>query len=264
MIWARPANALRHVEKLEARVTRIVAGFAASDVFWSSGCDPGWFLTNTSGSLIVPHMLWEVDSGDVIAVDEVDVGYGGAAPSRALTLLGELGLSDPVARGIAYSRRSVTQLGCDGSTVLHSIAHADWPGFQLHTPTRIGASWVLRVTSDNLRNSLLQAGAPPRPGAGKIGQMIARELDRVDLPDWAHGRRTARLFDDCGAAQDAGFVDRRPQRSPVPDRPRTYRLIVEQGLLQLWFELPEPGEAGVLSREARDLIANLDISDGPR
>ena len=33
MIWARPANALNHVEKLEARVTRIVAGFAASDVF---------------------------------------------------------------------------------------------------------------------------------------------------------------------------------------------------------------------------------------
>ena len=94
MIWARPTNALRHVEKLEARVTRIVAGFAASDVFWSSGCDPGRFLTNTSGSLIVPHMLWEVDSGDVIAVDEVDVGYGGAAPSRAFTLLGELGLSD--------------------------------------------------------------------------------------------------------------------------------------------------------------------------
>ena len=261
MIWARPANALRHVEKLDARVTRIVAGFAASDVFWSSGCDPRRFPTNSAGSLVVPHMLWDMSNGDVVAIDDVEVGYGGAAPRRAFSLLSELGLSDPVARGIAYSRRSLTRLGCDGRTVLQSIAHSDWPGFRLHTPTRIGTAWVLRVTADNLEDRLRPVGGPAmRPLTGRIAAMIADELDRDDLPGWARGSRIARYLPSRDAARNAGFVDRSDRNSPAPDRSRAYQLIVEQGSLQLWFELPDQqGAGGQLPRDAYVLMQNLRI-----
>ncbi len=204
-------------------MTRIVAGFAANDVFWSSGYEPGRFTTTPSGSLIVPHLLWELSNGDVLAIEDVQVGFGGAAPRRAFDLLYDLGVGDPVAREIAYSRRSVTTLEIGGDATVHVDAHDDWPGYRFNTPTRVGANWVLRVSADNLTGGLRPVGAPrtPRSVAGRIGSMIADELDRADTPAWARGPRTAEIVPTGVAAAAVGGPDRGTSRFPGWSREQT-------------------------------------------
>ncbi|MFD9667137.1 hypothetical protein ACFWAY_36965 [Rhodococcus sp. NPDC059968] len=262
VIHSDQGSALRRLGERDARVTRIVAGFAANDVFWSSGYEPSRFTTTPSGSLIVPHLLWELSNGDVLAIDDVQVGFGGAAPRRAFDLLCDLGVGDPVARDIAYSRRSVTNLGIGGAAAVQVDAHDDWPGYRFNTPTRVGASWVLRVSADNLTGGLRPVGVQrtPRTVAGRIGSMIADELDRTDTPAWACGPRIAEIVPTGVAAAAAGLPDSGTSRFPGAGKVQTDQLIVTQGGLQLWFELPEPTQPAGLPPEAHDLMTNLRIS----
>ncbi len=223
----------------------IIAAFDEFDLCFHSGVNPdayrsGWVLAP-------PNMLVRASWGAAYGVSDVNIGYSGTGPRNAEAFLEDLGVPDDEVREIIAHRFARYVPGGRVET-----AHGY---FGVQRPVFGGSALVARLGREDLLDPReVGAGARGRwRQAGESGdsvyQACLRVLGHDDRPAWLRGERVARVFLDADAAQDQGFDD---DRSTVFGRPEgPYRVIIEQGRMQLWLPIYNPTDpTEILSEEA--------------
>jgi hypothetical protein len=227
---------------------RIVASFADHDLLYMSQVDPDQLLRD--GFVYQPHMMIETNDDAWVAVDQVNVGYGGTGPGNAERELRGIGVDEDLAHRIAYHRRSDVEVD-QPDLAEHTN---DWPLYPLITPRPVGSWFVVPVA-----HSAEDVGDPRRRSLEQGPRTALRDwLDYLDrpqekLPRWVRGGRRVRVYLDREAARAAGFTE----ATLRPWRPThgTYPLIIEQGRLQLWVEIPISTDPTVLfTNEIHDAL----------
>lgn len=248
---------------------RIIASFSRSDPLYMSGIDPSALVDKRYGQDIhLPHMLIQSGDGDWVAVDNVNVGYGGTGPSNAFRELSGLGLSPELARSITASRVSDVNLDNPDDALLSS----SWPHVHLDAPSPLADFFVvvlptptenrlprMSVINDAFRRAQRQrttgdAGDdgydyteggfyPTRPIDPPLTRWLEK-LDSGDAPNWLCGQRRARVYLDRETAREHGFSQE--SRNPWGGPRAVYPVIIEQGRLQLWLSIPTSNDPTIL------------------
>jgi hypothetical protein len=226
---------------------RIVSGFEESDVWQGSGLSPLFFERDEW--LEVPHMAIQLDSGVWIGVQQVQVGYGGTGPGNARRALTGL-VPDDLAMKISEHRYSDVRLDDLDS----SIFSASWPYFDLDLPSYQDGRFVVWFNEDDVQLTEHIVGRPrsnffPTPRSTPLLKAWLDLLRSDEVPEWCSGTIRARVFLDATEATKQGFFVRRggiDRFSPT--------LVIEQGLLQLWFALSAAPEGAWLPREAYEIL----------
>lgn len=232
-------EAVGYLSDTKQSISRVIAGFYPLDVLIRSELDPERF--REGWSLQVPHMLWQIEDGSWIGIDEVNVGYGpgGTGPSAAYRALTDAGVHQNLAAS-AYERKFF-----DLDLAKGSHSREGHGPHRLQLPTPQGPAYVVKLEREDLRGTYEhdedKDQPTPEPVYGK--QRTAYEawiglLDEPALPAWLEGPRVGRVFSDPEAAREQGFttygsVELRRGNAP-------FQLIVEQGRLQLWVPIYPP------------------------
>ena len=239
---------------------RIIASFADSDTMWMAKIEPEAFLDlddRYGGLLNVPHMLVHTREGTWVAVDNVNVGYGGTGSSNALRELQGLGLDPDMAKQVAYSRVSDVDLEDPDNGLFTNR----WPHVPLGEPSPVGDFFVVVVPvedpSARARRLGIRNVAGPRdfeqthngfyatwPSEPPLARWISA-LDDPAAPEWLSGPRRARVFLDREVARAAGFAQLTLQPWQLGSY-GTYPVVIEQGRLQLWLDIPTSNDPTML------------------
>lgn len=229
-----PSAARHYLEETGRSIRRIVAGFAESDVLYASRQDPHVYTSGDGVTVSVPNMVWQLDDGNWVGIDDVSVGYGGTGPSNAYALLGSVGLDEGLASRVAGHRYSDVQLP-DGPA-MHRV---EWPLYNLALPAPDGDALVVILS----HGSWEPTEPSPDPSGFYPSEDGRSSLDywldflNSDPPPWAAGSRRARVFLSRSAAVDQGFFTQQygsRRASSVPN------IVIEQGTLQLWLMTHRP------------------------
>lgn len=228
---------------------RIASSFAYHDVLYMSQVDPERLVHE--GFVYQPNMMLQTNDSSWVAVNHVNVGYGGTGPSNAERELRGLGIDEDLAYQIAYSRVSDVRL----DNADHAFHTNEWPQYPLQTPTPLASWFVVPVVHDPV---LLGDGF-----RGQIGRLsltaLPDWLEYLDqpqdsLPAWLRGARRVRVYLDDRAARRDGFTVASLRRRE--GNFGGYPLIIEQGRLQLWVEIPVSTDPTVLfTNEIHDALA---------
>lgn len=228
---------------------RIAALFAYHDLLYMSQVDPERLVRE--GHVFQPNMMIQTEDESWAAVDHVNVGYGGTGPGNVERELRGLGVDEDLAYQVAYSRVSDVRL----DRLDEAIHSNEWPLYQLQTPMPVASWFVVPVVHDPV---LLGRGT--RAPAGRQALTALPDwLEYLDqpqesLPRWLRGARRVRVYLDYGAARADGFTvgTLRPWEANFGG----YPLIIEQGRLQLWVEIPISTDPTVLfTNEIHDALA---------
>lgn len=269
--WVRAGEVADHLRGRDYRwVDRVLASFGDRDTIFLSGLPPVVFRRPGASAFRAPHLLLHVTEPDEwIAVDDVQVGYGGYGPTQTRhVLVDELRLIDSeLVDAIAYSRVSIVDPNASPADWFHTD---DWPyvkvpsltvdpsGYAIsttevdHVPPGDGgfaaaAAWrARRVPSANEMN-------PPSGLHRWIELLDGRLPSKVAFPQWLKGERRARVFLDRQEAIRQGFQWRGENHSSPT-------VIIEQGDLQIWLRTPSPdNESQWLSDQAHRalMLANV-------
>ncbi len=242
-------RALRDYVATHAGIARIIAAFDDTDVVMTSGINPVGFLDQ--GSLRHPHLLIECGDGAHVAVDRVQVGYGGTGPSNTIDELQGIGVSDDIAYRIAHNRYSNVTFD-DHNQVVDEDITSEWPRDHTGgvTPHRDGFVALLSLdgytrapTPDEDSTEETYGGFyPTTPERTRLRAWLDLLTD-ASAPDWMRGDRRVRVyFGDAAAIRD-GFTEDQIWGGDNPSRlVDVFTLIIEQGLLQLWVLMPEPAD----------------------
>lgn len=233
---------------------RIVASFDEDDPLYMSQVDPSSFLNRDFGrGLRLPHMLVLTRADEWVAVDNVTVGYGGTGPSNALRELAGLGIQPELAENVAYSRVSDVDLDAPAEGLFTN----SWPHVHLEAPTPIGDYFVVVVPTsqgDDEDDLPLDPRLSETDSSGFYGtpdsQPALRRwlafLDAPDAPPWLRGTRRSRVYLDRPAAIEHGFTQTTLTPWNQGYRPHVFPVIIEQGRLQLWLDVPVSNDPTVL------------------
>lgn len=251
-----------------ARVVRSVSGFSEADVLEATGVDPR--LLSERDSIRPPNMMWLLDTGEWVGIDNVNVGYGGGGPRAAKTALLGAGISESIAEEIVYSRFCDTNDALNGS--IDGWTRSDrWPVYSRGIPLRSDDRMIV-MFGDGLytrHDSLLDVRGRPEvdengfypsaTGISRLDAWLAFLDDTAQLPHWAQGVRVARVFRNDAAASEAGFVAApfSPGRSSQAVHPS---VVIEQGDVQLWGVFPREGaSAAYLPEKAWEVLAKASV-----
>lgn len=249
-------------------VVRSISGFHSGDVLMRSGFHPQAFRYRHPDKYLVPHMLWQLGTGEWIGIDGVSVGYGGHGPGYAEKALRSAGLSEPVAARIVDSRF------CDVSALDTADpawdTSARWPVEPRQMPElREDGTLVVHTgerldslsTSHGLR---LKDNAPDPDESGFYPS--THEVDSVTawfnfldqspeaLPSWARGERTISFLLDDHSAGEHGYVKGGSRNgSRVQSFPS---VVVVQGAVQVWGHYYHRDQLRPLDPQVRELAAS--------
>lgn len=246
--------AASYVIEQGARVVRSISAFGESDTVLRAGLDPRVF--SAYGGLYPPNMLWQLDTGEWLAVSTTNVGYGGEGPHLARRALVAAGVSKEAADEIAAYRF------CDAVDVTDPETwelSRMWPVEGRTWPQLVGDSMVIpfgpRRPGKRWREAPQLAhqrdpdpsGFYPSSHATPGWEQWVDFLDQDELPVWARGRRRAWLFLDREIAAERGFEievfnNFHDRGSPT--------LVIEQGAIQLWAFCPSPDVPGRLAHDS--------------
>lgn len=235
---------------------RVVASFADSDSMYMAGLDPTSLLDARYGGLHLPKMLIQSRNEDWVAVDNVTVGYNGTGPSNAHRELTGLGLDPDLVHQIAYTR--VTDIDLDQPSA--AVSTNRWPHTNLAAPTPVGDYFVvvvsvedpsLRSTRSNVHNingprafeETHNGFYPTLPTEPALDRWLT-VLDDPTAPAWLRGPRRSRVYLDRGAARESGYC--REQLTPWQTSFGIYPVVIEQGRLQLWLDIPTSNDPSIL------------------
>lgn len=226
---------------------RIVSAFEESDVWQGSGLSPTFFERDEW--LEVPHMAIQLDSGSWVGVEQVQVGYGGTGPGNARRALAGL-VHEELAAKIAEHRYSDVDLTNPQASVFSS----SWPYFDLDLPDFQDGRFIVWFNEDDVQLTHRTVNEPssnffPKPRSTPLLKAWLDLLRSDSVPGWCSGTIRARVFLDPAEAAKQGFFVRRggiDRFSPA--------LVIEQGILQLWFALSAPPEGAWLPREAYEIL----------
>ena len=237
--WLKGAELQSFVAR-HGGIARIVAGFEDTDVYMRSGIDPTRLLhAGYGGHLRKPHMIIACVDGEITAVDNVQVGYGGTGPSNAIGELTGLGLSDDDAQRIAWSRFSDTHF-TDTLSVERQF-NSKWAQDDTGGVSPYGDGFIAVVSLDGytapaahtaITTAGREAADDPPPRRTRLRAWLDL-LASPDCPAWigSPSTRRVRIYLDRDAAALDGFASRDWRLQPYP-------LIIEQGALQLWVSFP--------------------------
>lgn len=260
-------TALREFVHSHGGPARIVASFDDWDAMHMAKLDPELFYRRGDG-LVRENMLVSCADGAWVAVDNVNVGYGGTGPTNAIRELETIGLDGELARDIAYSRVSDVFLNDTLAALSTSEFTREWPHTDLGPMERLDAGrFVVRINADGFGQDDDTDGAFARRRAEKdtLNGMLASEprrsrlrawMARFDDPDidWLYDRpRRGRVYLDWRPASAAGYTSRRMYPFELP---AVYTVIIEQGPIQLWLKVPSSNdEAQLFSPEVYATLA---------
>lgn len=234
--------------------SRILASFSDWDTLHMSQLDPQLFYRRGDG-IFRQHMLVSCADGAWVAVDNVNVGYGGTGPSNAIRELEGIGLAADLADRIACHRVSDVQLGDTLSALDTSLFTQDWPHTDLGRIELLDTDrLVVRIDADGFGQDDDAHRARRRAAADTMNGMYAAPprrsrlrawLSHFDDPEvsWLYGQpRRARVYLDWRTAAAAGYKSGPPLMIRSLDRPATYSVIIEQGPIQLWLKVPSSND----------------------
>lgn len=237
-----PAVAGQFVTDTARRITYIVTGAGLLDAFLASGLDPERMPVD-GHRLLPPRMLWRLDDGHWVGVEDVQFGYGGTGPSNTVRALTAAGVDEALALDVAGHGwaevdlvEQTEQLGPRSMTGRFPHAFLEQPG--------CGRAYVHTITGD----------------LGGEFEAWVDFLDRpaAQLPRWLRGERTARVFLEPQAATSQGFT-MRAVRSTGSISPKPATVVIEQGRFQLWLRTFTPEPPRRLSDETYDSLAKADL-----
>jgi hypothetical protein len=234
-----------YVTSIGARIVRSVSGFDAGDVLVQSGLDPRLFASADDDNVRVPYMLWQLDSGDWLGVGTATVGYGGTGCGYSRDALTRAGVSEVVANEIVRWRF------CDAVDIDDEetwIKTSEWPVHSRSTPSVVDDTMIvlfgdglrsIRSYHDNIhsdRERRNDAGESSYPSVTEEAHLEAwlRFLDDAEnLPEWAQGPRTARVFRNENSAAEDGFTATSAAWGRWGQTAHPC-VVIEQGHVQLW------------------------------
>lgn len=233
---------------------RIIASFSDLDAMYMAGLSPETFLDRDFGfGLRLPQMLILTRDGDWVAVHNVTVGYTGTGPSNARRELGGLGIPPDLIDLIVRSRVSDVDLDHPDQG-LHTH---QWPHVPLGPPWPVDDFFVSVVHVENelfTRSARdFHIGPPdgqtyggfyPSPPTEPPLTSWLKALDSPTKPEWMSGPRRARVYLDRSLARAHGFTLATLQ--PGSNQYVVYPVILEQGRLQLWLNIPTSNDPTVL------------------
>lgn len=237
--WLTPTmsggHAVRYLETTRRSIARIIAGFDASDVLLHSGLHPQAFEQAAGFPVYPPNMLWQLDDGNWLGIDDVNVGYLGTGSTNAQRALENAGVPADLAHDVAYAYRfSVTDVTAE------EIIECDkesprYPGGLF---VREGSAYVTKLDRQALAGRDRATSRRERNGEtlSELEQWL-HYLDG-DCPAWMNGERVARVFMSTESARAQGF----DEPHFVSGHGGPYPLIIEQGDLQLWIPFYPPTE----------------------
>ncbi|MGI6797669.1 hypothetical protein [Gordonia sihwensis] len=228
----------------------LLASFDDWDCIHLSGLSPLAFLD--SRFITTPHMLVQCADNEWAAVDNVNVGYGGTGGANARRELLGIGLAPDLADKVSNHRVSIVPLDTDlrAGTAAHfsqQWPHTDLTGLQL-AHDRL----VVPVDADGFGQIDEQSMATTRETADTLHGFypappgrhpLTAWLERLDEPGltWLDGSRRARVYLDRDTAYADGYTSRSLDRWTGL---ATYTVIIEQGPLQLWLDVPRSNDPG--------------------
>lgn len=258
-----------YVMSIGASIVRSISGFSSGDVLVQSGLDPRLFAEEGEQRLDIPSMLWQLDSGEWIGVSEVTVGYGGTGPDYARHALRSAGVNRSVAAEIVQHRF------CDAVNIDEPstwFVSTRWPVHARSVPRVLGDRMVIMFGDGLASLQEFHAGLDLRREPVDETGFYASDHpethleawlrflnDRKNLPDWAQGPRTARVFRNAEAAGASGFLATtsawgRWGNSTSPC------VVIEQGKVQLWGFFYRPRDTTqYLPDEAYQVLAIADV-----
>jgi predicted transcriptional regulator len=253
--WSTPTMtgraAVEYLRSTRTHVARVVAAFEASDVLFESRLHPEAFEQGAGLPLLMPHMLWQLNDANWLAIEEVNVGYGGTGGTYALRALEDAGIPSHLAQQIASYRFSTTDI--EAGEVSGQVTWPRYPSATNLSPQ--GGAYVVCLGRDALASVVREdlTGFYPSVGPNAPLQQWIDFLDG-DCPDWMKGDRVARVFLSANEARRQGFVGRFGSGASV------YTLIVEQGEFQMWVPVYGPIDGGYnLSSEMYEALRIADL-----
>lgn len=233
---------------------RIIASFDDWDALHMSKLNPQLFYHRGDG-LVRENMLINCADGTWIAVDNVNVGYGGTGPSNAIRELETIGLNSELSRDIAYSRVSDVRLDDSLTAIDGSLFTSEWPHSDLGPIEYLDEDlFVVRIDADGFGQENAAAAARRRATADTLhgfypspprGSRLRAWLAHFDDPDvaWLYGQpRRARVYLDWRPASDDGYATHRSHLIGGFGLPKVYTVIIEQGPIQLWLKVPSSND----------------------
>lgn len=262
------------VREAGSTIERCITGYSEGDVLFQSGLDPRLLADGTEGERVrPPAMLWQLDTGQWLGVSDVTVGYVGTGPGYAARTLVEAGVDQDVARRLVRWRfcdaRGLTGTEADDwTTSMRSPFHAR------HLPRLIDDRIIVDFGEALYRRRRWMSSLPPLDANGdeidpadgdssgprRLGNFGAwlQFLDSPEAPDWATGKRVARVFLSRDAAAEQGFVhelwDAMQRLESIPT------VVIEQGKVQLWGHFYSPlARTDLLAPEAYVALAEARV-----
>lgn len=248
-------------------VTRSITSFQMTDVLWASGVDPRCF--SRSGDRVrAPSLLWKLgdsDHDEWVAVHTVSVGYGGNGPTLAILALEGIGVPREDAREIASYRFCDAVRLDDKSTWRTSQV---WPQDPRVSPAiladRIVTAFGEALPRHEKYSSSLQLKQSETDETGLFTSPTKQSgweewIDFLDgkhgeLPEWAKGPRTARIFVDPDNAREQGFTIDGSHPTPI-GLDKAASIVLEQGVVQLWgFYYPPNNKGSLVSAEVSRVL----------
>lgn len=259
-----------YVSSTGARIVRSVSAFSPSDALAQSGLDPRLFATDGRQSIHVPNMLWKLDTGEWIGVEQVNVGYGGTGPGLAHDALTRAGVDDATASAIVRWRF------CDAADIDDPDSWTTrrvWPVHARSVPLILDDRMIVlfgdrltmpRYGGDGPKQrdqDIDETGILPSEHQESPLQGWLRFLDEVDdLPTWAQGTRVARVFRNDEAAAADGFTITSGLWSTLRGQTIHPSVVIEQGNVQLWGTFYRPHDTTqYLPEEAYEVLAMASV-----
>ena len=233
-------------------IVEMVASFAEADVLFLSGEPFARFVDpNYGGGMRIPNLMLRLEDAGWVGVDNVTVGYGGTGPSNAYRALLSIGIDDELAHEVAfYNRVSHVRLDEHGNAEFVQEGR-QWPRIGLPAPEPLGDGAHRFCVRMRVGGGTTYSAAPAEDGDPTLNGFYASPPDELTLrqrwlkylddpPVWLSGPESRRgtLFTSPEAAAAAGFSDQGAEQSSaflIRSGHSEYQLIIEQGVLQLWF-----------------------------
>lgn len=261
----RNQDAAEYVIERGAKIVRSISAFDEGDVLFQSNLDPRLFADLDRGTLRLPAMLWRLDSGEWVGVDEATVGYGGSGCDMSRNALTTAGVDKAIADEIV-GWRFCDAVDIDDPDTWQT--NTIWPVHSRGIPSVVGSTIVVdfgeglqRIRSWNdfspsWRPEIDETGFYPSVTPQTSLEAWITFLDGDDLPSWAQGVRVARVFLTSDEAENQGFVRHAESYGISRGMKSVPTLVIEQGDVQLWGHFyPADDRSQILPPQAYESLA---------
>lgn len=236
--------AAEYVIERGAKIVRSISAFDEGDALFQSQLDPRLFADSDRGTLRLPAMLWLLNSGEWVGVEEATVGYGGSGCDMSRNALVTAGVDKKIADEVVRWRF------CDAVDIDNPVTWQTstvWPIHSRGIPRVVGTTIVvnfgeglrrLRTWNDQIvlrgRPEIDETGFYPSVTPQTSLEAWISFLDGGNLPTWAQGVRVARVFLTNDEAENQGFVCHAEKFGVNRGMKSVPTLVIEQGDVQLW------------------------------